>query len=72
MKKKNGKIVAGAVLLILQVMSMAGTMMEGTNPFEEGFAYLIGYFAIGIIGVILLVKGIKDLNNSDDDNNKAE
>ncbi len=71
----------GFVLIILQVLAMIVPFMTGNNPFEgRTFANILGYLAIGIVGLILVIIGysrkLKNGDNShenddnDDDKNK--
>lgn len=53
--------IAGIVLIILQIFGLFGGMLEEGSMAPEGIAgmcYMLGRFLPGIIGVILLVKGI--------------
>lgn len=59
--------VIGIILIVLQVLSLIG----GGFPIAPGgigyaLGYYLGFFAPGIIGVILLIKGSK---KKDDENN---
>lgn len=47
--------IAGIILIVLQVLSIAG----GGFPTGGSLAFYLGFFAPGIIGVILLIKGIQ-------------
>ena len=47
--------IAGIMLIILQVLAVIGSFIGGRNPFRAGFLQLIGFFLLGIIGVILLI-----------------
>lgn len=51
--------IAGIVLIVLQALVVLGSLIGGKNPFAGGIFEIIGYFLVGIIGVILLVIGIK-------------
>ena len=48
-------LITGIILVILQVVVTLGAIMGGSNPFTGGIADLLGYFAIGIIGIILII-----------------
>lgn len=54
--------IAGIILIVLQVLTLLGGFP--TAPGGSGYAlgFYLGYFAPGIIGVILLMKGIKKAN----------
>ena len=65
-KKGAKRIIAGLILMILQIISIAGTLMKGAMPefhtssfpmFMYSFGYYTGFMAIGIIGVVLLISG---------------
>ena len=65
-KKGAKRIIVGLILVILQILSIAGTMMKGSMPvfntssfpmFMYSFGYYAGFLAIGIIGVVLLIIG---------------
>ena len=59
MKKGVGRIAAGAILIVLQILSMIGNAYAGApSPFNGDVFYMLGYFLIGIIGVITLVCGL--------------
>ena len=47
--------IAGIILIILQIIAVIGSFIGGRNPFTVGIPELIGFFLIGIIGVILLI-----------------
>ena len=47
--------IAGIVLIILQVVSLIPALVSGEAVFVGGIPNLLGRFAFGIIGVILLV-----------------
>ena len=51
--------IAGIILIVIQIIAtvggIIGAVAGGTNPFAGGFWGLLGYFAFGIIGVILLI-----------------
>lgn len=60
------KIVIGAVLLFLQILSYIGNLATGGVKFFTSFsipelAYFLGFNLVGIIGLILLVLGIRSL-----------
>lgn len=54
--------IAGIVLIILQIIALAGGALEDGGMSSGGgltrVFYMLGYFLPGIIGVILLIKGI--------------
>ncbi len=66
MVKGSKRIIAGAVLIALQIISIIGTYAGGNKlsfsgsgagaAFDIGF--MLGYFAVGIIGVVLLIWGL--------------
>ena len=46
---------AGIILIIIQCISLFPAIITGDNIFSYGFANLLGRFAFGIAGVILLI-----------------
>lgn len=64
MKKGKARIVIGIILIVLQVMSIAGNAKVGRGveiSFDSVYdlVYSIGYMLAGIIGVVLLILGIR-------------
>jgi len=59
MKKGTGLKIIGTILIVLQIISLIGNAKMGVKPFPAAslydFTYLIGYFLVGIIGLILFV-----------------
>ena len=51
--------IVGIALIILQVISLFGGLDIPQGGIGYMLSYCVGRFAIGIIGVILLVKGAK-------------
>ena len=49
----------GIILLIFQAISLIPAIATGDNIFAYGIANLIGRFAFGIVGAILLIKSNK-------------
>ncbi len=68
-------IIVGIILIVLQILSLLGNISSGnfvffhniSNPFVflYDLIYLIAYFAVGIIGVILLIVGIRRINKNE-------
>ena len=59
MKKGIVRISVGAILIALQILSMIGNAYAGApSPFNGDVFYMLGYFLVGIIGVITLVCGL--------------
>ena len=48
---------AGVILMICQVAALISSCIAGDNLLERNFPNLLGFFAMGIVGVILYVKG---------------
>lgn len=74
-------IKVGFVLIILQIMAMIVPFISGNIPFEgRTFVNILGYLAIGIVGLILVIIGYSrtlkngdnshENDNNDDDKNK--
>ena len=70
MKKENGMLIAGIVLLALQIIGTFGTIMG--NSFPTSIPGIIGHFLLGIVGSILLIVGYCKKYNKDDGNNKDD
>lgn len=47
--------VAGIILIVLQLIVTIVSIIAGDNPFNDGICEIIGYFLVGIIGIILLI-----------------
>lgn len=64
--------IAGIILIVLQVVGIIGALIGGRNPFSGGFFETLGYFLIGITGVILLIVARirKKKQNNDSTQNK--
>ena len=67
MKKGIKRIVAGSIMIILQVLSLIGNAKVGigiqlsfysVEVFLYDLMYLVGYLFVGIVGAILLIWGI--------------
>ena len=76
MKKGIARIIIGIVLVVLQLMSLAGNAKAGVGiqlSFSSAavFVYdlisLISYCFVGIIGVILLITGIIAYRKTEDE-----
>ncbi len=59
--------IAGIILIILQLVSLAGGFPTAPGNSVYSFGFYLGYFLPAIIGVILLVKGINKQNASGDE-----
>ena len=55
--------ITGIVLIVLQLISLIPSLAMGENIFQYGFPNLLGRFALGIIGIILLVISLKKKND---------
>ena len=64
MKKGKIRIIIGCVLIVLQILGIIGNSKSGLSfnlsfdnieIFLYDLIFLIGYFLIGIIGIILLI-----------------
>lgn len=63
MRKGKARIVIGIIMIALQIMSMVGNSNSGnTVPVDTtnayNIAFSIGYYAIGLIGLLMLIWGI--------------
>ena len=61
MKRGIIRIIAGIVLIILQLLSLIGKSSASVQM-NESIWFNIGYYGVGIAGVILLVFGLRALN----------
>lgn len=50
-------IVAGIILISLQAMALISSIARGVLP--SGLAYSLGFYSPAIVGIVLLVFGIK-------------
>lgn len=66
MKKGIGRIILGTVLVILQILSIAGNAKAGISTqlsfdslgvFLYDLIFLVSHYFVGIVGVILMVSG---------------
>ena len=60
------KIIIGAILIVLQILSYIGNMATGGVQFFSTFsafevAYFLGYNLVGIIGLVFLFLGIRSI-----------
>lgn len=53
---------AGIILIILEIISLIPSFVTGENIFDKSFAYILGRFSLGIVGVILIIKAYKKKN----------
>lgn len=67
-ERKNGNMkIAGIVMVVFQALAVVGGFAIGHSVIDNvagksalgAVTYLIGYFLIGIIGIILIIKGSK-------------
>ena len=74
MKKSKGLKIAGIILIVIQCLATTGSLIGGNNPFRGGFLYSLGFFALGIIGIILLIIYLyrNDNTNSKNINNETQ
>ena len=61
-----GKIIIGAVLILLQIISYIGNLAAGGVKFFSTFSiyevvYFLGFNLVGIIGLIVLFLGIRSI-----------
>ena len=65
--------IIGIVLIILQVMAlMGGNLPSVSGGGAYAMSYYLGFFAPGIIGVILLVKAISKQSAAEQESNSKE
>ena len=57
-------IITGIILIALQILAIASSLIGGNNPFQQGIAGTLGYFLIGFIGVVLIIIGCRRKNNT--------
>mgnify|MGYP004461787577 FL=1 len=46
----------GIVLIVLEVIALAGSVYTGNTVWMQGGSYALGYFLPAIIGIILIIK----------------
>lgn len=76
MRKGIVRIVLGCVLILLQIMSIIGNpagmkisiSFANLYVFFYDVLFILGAYMVGIIGVILLVFGIRAFKNSGEEN----
>lgn len=59
--------IAGIILIFMQVFSLFGGLPTPPGNPMNALSYYFGYFLPGIIGVILLVKGLNAKKDSSED-----
>lgn len=66
-------IKVGIVLIILQVLALIISFITGSNPFEgRTFANILGYLAIGIVGLILVIIGCSRKHKNEDNSHEND
>lgn len=59
MKKGIVRISVGVILIVLQILSMIGNAYAEDSPqFKGNIIYLLGYYLVGIIGLIMIAWGV--------------
>ena len=63
------KIIIGAILIGLQILSYIGNMAAGSLSFFSTFSvneivYFLGYNLIGIVGLVFLLLGIHSIKKA--------
>lgn len=61
---------AGIILIILEIISLIPSFVTGENVFDNNFAYILGRFSFGIVGVILIIKAYKKKNREQQNESK--
>lgn len=63
MKRGIFRIIAGAVLILLQIVSLIG---QDPNPYNtsRNLSFYLGFFSFGITGIILLIFGCRACKNA--------
>lgn len=59
MKRGIIRIVTGIVMILLQLISIAGQQSSNSSVTNPNLAFYIGLYSVGITGVILLIFGIR-------------
>ena len=59
MKRGIIRIVTGIVMILLQLISIAGQQSSNSSVTNSNLAFYIGLYSVGITGVILLIFGIR-------------
>lgn len=60
LSKQKGfkRIVLGLILIILQIIAVTGGARAG-NLFNNSIPYLIGFFSLGVAGIVLIIFGVR-------------
>ena len=64
--------IVGIILIVLQVLSLFGGLPSPAGGGGYVLSYYLGYFAPGIIGVILLIKARKKQAKKDAEQQEEE
>ena len=52
-------MILGIILVIFQILGLIPSLILGENIFAGGLFYLLGKYSFGIVGVILIIRGVR-------------
>ncbi len=52
-------MVLGIVLVALQIIGLIPSIILGENIFAGGLFFLLGRYSFGIVGTVLIIRGVK-------------
>ena len=56
-------MILGIVLVALQIISLIPSIILGENIFAGGLFFLLGRYSFGIIGAVLIIRGVRKRKN---------
>ena len=56
-------MVLGIILVLLQIIGLLPSIILGENIFAGGLFFLLGRYSFGIIGAVLIIRGVRKRKN---------
>ena len=56
-------MVLGIVLVVIQIIGLIPSIVLGENIFAGGLFFLLGRYSFGIVGTVLIIRGIRKRKN---------
>ncbi len=56
-------MILGIILVVLQIVGLIPAVIAGENIFAGGLFFLLGRYSFGIIGTVLIIRGVKKRKN---------
>jgi len=56
-------MVLGIILVLLQIIGLIPSIILGENIFAGGLFFLLGRYSFGIIGAVLIIRGVRKRKN---------